>query len=144
MVVAYYLVTLLASFVLLIAYLAIWHKHFDIHITLIFVIVPVANVGCSLVAFSQTLEAALVATKISYIGGCYLILILMLAVFGLCGIKLNRWIRVALFGLSTVVYLSVLTVGSDPIYYVSTSMEFVDGVAVLHKQYGPIFWDICK
>ena len=138
MAVAYYHITLLASFVLLIAYLSIWHKHFDIHITLIFAIVPVANVGCSLVAFSQTLEAALLGTKFSYIGGCYLILILMLAVFGLCGIKLKRWMRVGLVCLSTVVYLGVLTIGSYPIHYVSTSLEFVDGVAVLHKQYGPM------
>ena len=138
MVIAYYQLTLIASLVLLIAYLGIWHKHLDIHITLIFAIVPVANVGASLVAFSQSLEAALVATKISYIGGCYLLLILMLAVFNLCDVKLKRWMRIALVTLSTTVYLAVLTIGVSPLYYESVSLQFVDGAAVLEKQYGPL------
>ena len=138
MVAAYYFITLAVSLVLLVAYFAIWHKHLDVHITLIFVLVPVANLGTALVAFSQSLETALATTKIAYIGGCYLILILMLAVFNLCDIKINRPVRIALLCFSTAVYISVLTIGYSTVYYQAASIEQVGGVTVLVKQYGPL------
>ena len=133
MVTAYYYLMLAASLVLMIVYFAKWHKHFDVHITLIFVLVPVANLGTALVAFSQSLETALASTKIAYIGGCYLLLILMLAVFSLCDIKVNRGLRIALVCLSTVVYLSVLSIGYSTLYYQSATIEQIGGVTVLES-----------
>ncbi len=136
MVMMYYNVLLAAALVLLVVYVFSYHKHFDMHITLLFVLVPVANLGQVLAANAQTLEAALVANKVVYIGACYLQLILMLAVFSLCRIKLNRWIRAGLVALSTVVYVSALTMGDLPIFYEDVSFSRVGDVAVLSKQYG--------
>lgn len=136
MVMAYYFATLALAIALMVVYLFSYHKHFDMHITLLFVLVPVSNLGQLLLASSKTLEAALVANRIVYIGACYLQLILMLAVFSLCHIKLNRWIRTGLVVLSTAVYLSSLTIGFSPLFYESVSFSQVDGVAVLEKQYG--------
>ena len=138
MMLAYYDVTLAVAVGLLIGYLCIWHKHFDMHITLIFVLVPIANLGYTLVAHAQSLDMALTAYKVSYLGSCYLMLLLMLAVFSLCDIKIPRWIRIALVCVSTVMYFSILTIGYSGIYYESASLEVVDGAATLVKQYGPM------
>ena len=132
----YYGITFAVSLALMLVYMFSWHKHFDMHITLIFVLVPVVNLGYVLLAGAQTTEAALTANKLSYIGGCYLQLILMLAVFSLCRIKLNRWIRIAFLVLSTVVYLSSLTIGESTLFYESVTFEQVDGIPVFEKQYG--------
>jgi len=136
MVVLYYELTLAIALVLMIVYLFSYHKHFDMHITILFVLVPISNLGSFLLVHSSTLEAALVANKVVYIGACYLQLILMLAVFSLCRIKLNRWVRTGLVLLSTVVYLSALTMGESTLFYEEVSFSRVDGVGVLHKQYG--------
>jgi len=136
MVLLYYDIMLALSLVLMIVYLFSYHKHFDMHITLLFVLVPVASLGQVLFAHAPTLEAALVANKVVYIGACYLQLILMLAVFSLCRIRINRWIRTGLVVLSTVVYLSSLTIDFSPLFYESVSFRTVDGVAVLDKRYG--------
>ena len=136
MVVLYYELTLAIALVLMIVYLFSYHKHFDIHITILFVLVPISNLGSFLLVHASTLEAALVANKVVYIGACYLQLILMLAVFSLCRIKLNRWVRTGLVLLSTVVYLSALTMGESTLFYEEVSFSRVDGVGVLHKQYG--------
>jgi putative two-component system response regulator len=133
----YYLCMLLLAFGLLGAYMAVWHKHLDVHITLIFVLVPIANLGALLVAEAQTLEGALTATKVTYIGGCYLLLILLLTVMELCDIALERWQRIVLLGISTGVYFAVLTIGHSPLYYEEVTMRLVDGVTVLDKRYGP-------
>lgn len=123
---------------LMIAYMFIWHKHFDTLITLVFVLVPVTNLGYFLLALAQTPEAAFIANRLTYIGACYLLPILMLAVFSLCQIKVKRWIRVAILLFSTVVFLSAMTIGYSTIFYESITFERVDGAPILTKVYGPM------
>lgn len=138
MIALYYDILLAISLAALIVYVFSYHKHFDMRITLIFVLVPVANLGQVLMARVTTLEAALVANKVIYIGACYLQLILMLAVFSLCQIKMNRWVRAGLVALSTIVYLSSLTAGDSTLFYQSVALEHIDGTPVLVKEYGPM------
>lgn len=136
MVTLYYDIMLGIAVVLMIVYLFSYHKHFDMHITLLFVLVPVANLGQMLLANANGLEAALVANKVVYIGACYLQLILMLAVFSLCRIKLNRWVRTGFVILSTVTYLSSLTIGESTLFYESVSFSRVGDAIVFDKRYG--------
>lgn len=133
----YYSCAFMVSMLLALGYLAIRHKHFDIHITLIFVLVPIANLGYALVASAQTLEAALMGTVVAYIGGCYLLLILMLAVYALCFIEVSRMVRLTLMCLSTAIFFCVLTIGKSPLYYAGVQIAQFDGATVLNKTYGP-------
>lgn len=137
MIMSYYIAMFTISILLMGGYLFLWHKHFDIHITLIFVLVPIANLGYALVAASESLEAALMGTKVAYIGGCYLTLILMLAEFALCFIEVSRPVRLALMTLCTLAFLCVLTIGKSPLYYESVAIAKLDGATVLDKTYGP-------
>lgn len=136
MVTLYYIFALALALALMFVYVFSYHKHFDVHITLLFALVPIADLGHVLLARSQTLEAALVANRIVYIGACYLQLILMLTVFSLCRIKIGRGVRTALMVLSTVVYISALTMGESSLFYTTVSFGVVDGAGVLTKQYG--------
>lgn len=122
----------------MIAYMFIWHKHFDTLITLIFVLVPVTNLGYALLALAQTPEGAFMANRLTYIGGCYLQPILMLAVFSLCRIKVRRWVRVTILVFSTIVFLSAMTIGYAPIFYYDITFERVDGAPILTKEYAPM------
>ncbi len=137
MVTQYYIGMFVLSVLLLIAYLLVWHKHFDIHITLMFVLVPIANLGYLLVATSKNLEEAIVATKMAYIGGCYLMLIIMLAVYALCFIEFSRKLRLALLCLSTASFMCVLTIGHSQLYYENISLTQFGGATALQKTYGP-------
>lgn len=134
----YYLTAFIISVILTGVYMFVWHKHYDVHITLLFALVPVVNLGFLLLSRSQSLEEAIIANVIAYIGGCYLQLMIMLAVFSLCHIQLNRWIKTVFFTLSTVVFLSTLTPGSSGLFYKSLSFTRENGLSVLHKEYGPM------
>ena len=138
MVAAYYGISFLASLVLLVLYMFIWHKHFDVHITLIFLLVPLSNLGYYLLTRANTLGEALMANRVIYIGGCYLLLIITLSVFSLCHIKLSRWVRAGMLLASTLVYLSVLTIGASPAFYRTVTFEVIDGMGTLKKEYGPM------
>ena len=117
-------------------YIFKWHKHYDVHITLVYVLVPIVNLSYFLYSTAEDLGAAVSAIKFSYLGGCYLIMIIMLVVLSLCGFHLNRWLKFFFYLLSTAVFLSTLTIGKLPIFYSNVRLEFKDGLPVLVKQYG--------
>ncbi len=139
MVVFFYNSMLALSLVLTLVYLFLWHKHFDVHITLVFALVPVTNLGYTLMANASDLNSALVARKLTYIGGCYLLLMILLIVFSMCHVKIHGVIRVLFMSLSTFVYISTLTIGSSDIFYKKEmSLEIVDGAAQIQRTYGPM------
>ena len=65
----YYDLVLAASIVMTLMYVFMWHKHFDAHITMIYVLVPVINLGYALLARATTLEEALMANRLTYMVG---------------------------------------------------------------------------
>ncbi len=134
----YYDAMLILSLVLGGLYMLIWHKHFDVHITLIFALVPATNLGYALLCRAQTLEAALVANKITYLGGCFPLLMIMFATFNLCHIKLNRWVRFCCLLLSAGVFAAALTMGVSPDFYTQVTLDQAYGATVLRKEYGPL------
>ena len=107
----YYLVAFVVSVALTVIYIFQWHKHMDIHITLVFALVPLFNMQYWLLARAENLEQALDAFKMSFVGGCFLELIILLVVFSLCEIPVNRWIKTGLMLLSSIVCFSTLTIG---------------------------------
>ena len=77
----YYQLVFLFSLLLTGVYLVIWRKHFDLHLTLVFILVPVTNLAFLMQSQAQSTEAALSATRFAYLGGCFLQLIIMMTVF---------------------------------------------------------------
>lgn len=134
----YYDVALILSMILMLAYVCMWHKHFDVHITLVFVLVPITNVGYCLFFRAHNIDEALLANKLTYIGGCYLLPIIMLTVFSLCQIKLARWIRLGLLTLSTGIFACQLFNGRNGLVYESVAYQRIDGMPTLIKTYGPV------
>lgn len=135
MITAFYDVCFVLSLLLGVVYACLWHRHYDVHITLIFLLVPVTNLAYVLLTRSNTLGEALNANRLTYLGGCYLQLFLMLVIFSLCDIPLKRWVRVVFLALSTVVYLSALTIGKSPLFYRSVSFARENGAVLLIKNY---------
>ena len=106
--IVYYAILFGLSILLGIWYAFRWHKHFDVHITLLFLITPIVNLGYLILALSKNLNEALLANKITYIGGCYLILMILYSVFSLCKVKLPVWGRIFFLVISSLVYSEIL------------------------------------
>ncbi len=134
----YYLVVFLLSMVFSGIYVLLWQKNFDVHISLVFFLVPVANLAFLLQASAETTEAALTATRFSYIGGCFLQLLILYAVFGLCRIRLPKAVRFGFMLFTSVIFLFSQTIGHGPLFYTSAEMQTVDGRFTLVKEYGPV------
>lgn len=138
-VVLYYDIVLMLSILLTGVYLFKWHKHFDAHITLVFVLIPVICLGYALRAHATALTEALAANKIIYMGGCYLQLILLLIVCAQCDIhagKAGRFLKTLGFAAGTVVFIYVLNPMNSGDFYQSVELVFDNGLPVLVKEYG--------
>ena len=133
----YYPGLLLASLVMTTMYMSMWKKHDDVHITLFFTLAPMNNLGYLLLSTAQTLNAALDAIKITYIS-CYVQLIIVLAIFSLCRIEVKRRVKLSFMVLTTLVFLSTLTIGHTTWFYKAAELDKVNGMTVVHKVYGPL------
>ena len=138
-VVLYYDILLMLSLCLTGVYLFLWRKHFDVHITLVYVLVPVICLGYVMLAHSTDLNEALNANRIIYMGACFLQLIVLLVICSMCDIRLGvagRILKTLAFALSAVVFVYVLNPMRSGDFYQSTALEIRNGLALLRKEYG--------
>lgn len=119
-------------------YAVIWRKRFPVFITCIYIFVPISILGYYLLSTATSVNEALIGVKISYIGGCYANLFLMYSIFTLCNLNIKKWIRFALFVITTISYCFVLTIGNSGLFYKEVTGELVNGYFILHKVYGPV------
>ena len=133
---AYYQILFLLSALLSGIYMFLWRRHYDVHMTMVFTLIPIVNLGYLLFGAAQNTEAALNATKIVYLGGCFLSLMVLLTICSLCRLKIPKGLRMAFMALSAVVYLSVLTIGRRPWFYTDAVLEPRGGGFYLVRHYG--------
>jgi len=127
---------LAASLLCATVYICMWHKHFDVNFTMIFTLVPVACLGYLLSSLVRTLEGAVIAQQIIYIGGVFLQLFIVLSIFNLCQVHVPKWLRTMMFGVCVLVYASVLTISREDWFYRNVSFDMVNGEPVLFREYG--------
>ncbi len=101
------------------------------------ILLTVNCAGQYMLAVSQTVESAVWANKIMYVGGCYLPFVVFLVVTRLCNIRVNRYFKLFLLGYATLVLAFVVTIGHNELYYVSVELVHGNGFNYLIKEYGP-------
>ncbi len=103
----------------------------------LFVSVFVVNAGYFTLSVSTTLEMALNANRISYLGSVFLPLSMIMIIIDVCKLECKQWFRVVLVVVSILVFFIAASPGYLDIYYKSVTLSNVNGVAVLDKVYGP-------
>jgi putative two-component system response regulator len=137
------MVSFLLSIYLMLVYVFVYHRHYDVHMSIAFVLAPISIFAQLELSQCESVEAALLANRVLYVSGCYLILMITLVIFNLCDIHLNRYIRLSLFIFTTLVFLCVQQMGINDLYYKNVSIDREGGATVLVKEYGvlhPIYY----
>ena len=94
--------------------------------------------GYFLLSLSKTIEFALFANKIAYLGSVFLPMCMLLTIVDLCNIKYNKVLPIFLIVLGLLVFAIVCTTGYLPWYYKEVTLTHVNGGAKLVKTYGPL------
>lgn len=132
---AYAVMTVL-SLLLLTGYCRLVHKK-NIWMLLLFTSVLIVNAGYFALSVSKTLEEALLANRISYLGSVFLPLSMLMIILDTASIRVGKWLPTALACVSLVVFIVAASPGYLDIYYKEVSIQHVNGVTLLSKVYGP-------
>ena len=132
-----YMVTTITAFALLAGYCGLTKKK-NVNFILLFTSVFVINLGYTFGSASKTLEEALLANKISYVGAVFLPLFMLLIILEECRFSPGRHLIGALVFVSSCIFFLTMTPGYTTWYYESVELIFVNGGAKLVKNYGPM------
>ena len=125
------------SLLLLIGYF-LWEKKKTKHMTMLFASVAVANIGYFLQSVSDTLNGALWANRVSYLGSAYLILLMLLIIMDVCQVGRKPWMKGTLLAVSTAAFLLAASGGWNSLYYKAVDLVEINGMTRLVKEYGPL------
>ncbi len=114
------------------------YKKIDTLFILLEFAITTSCLGRFMISISQSVDAAIIANKLLYIGGCYIPLLLVIILFKLCNLKLPRAATILMTTYSTVVMTLVMTIGYSDIYYKDVQLVITDGYSWLDKTYGPL------
>lgn len=135
--ISYYFVTAILAFLNLVVFIYRDNgKKTSYYLKILLIIQCVANFGYLALGVSRTLEEAILANKITYLGGCFMPPIMAYYMCSLCNIKLKRWVKSFCFLFSVAVYAMVLSTGFSNFYYSSIRMGKVHDATALVVEHG--------
>ena len=134
--IAYCIMAVISAF-LLAGYLFLGKKKGNLFVML-FSSIAAVNGGYFFLSVSNTLTGAMMANRLSYMGAAYSMLLMLLIVMDTCQVKRSRGLTVLLFTVSTLAFLLAASGDWGGLYYEAVSIETVNGVTRLIKDYGPL------
>lgn len=127
--------TTVAALLLLVAYGALVHKK-ELWFLLLFSCVFIVNLGYFALSISKSLEEALLANRIAYLGSVFLPMSMFMIIMNVCGIRYKRIVPGLLLCICIIVFLVAASPGYLDIYYKEVSFNMNSGVGMLEKTYG--------
>lgn len=127
----------LVAFILIGVCLAVDRKR-DIYLLLLFCSVFIASIGTFLISIAPTLNFALHANRIAYIGQVFLPYFLLKMILRFCNIPYGKWLNPTLLSVGFVMLLITLTPGILPWYYKTVELSTANGYSQIIREYGPL------
>lgn len=119
---------------LILAALLVFVRPRDGWFILLFSAVAVVNSGYFFLALSRTLEWALFAHRVAYLGSAILLPVMLIILVRVTDCSCPHWLPIPLLAAAVLVFLVTISRG----YYREVSLIFANDTAVLQKEYGPL------
>ena len=132
--VIYGVITVVSLFIL-VAYCGLIEKK-ELWFILLFSSIFVVNIGYFALSISKTLEEALLANRIAYLGSVFLPMSMLMIIINVCKWGYRKWLPCVLLLISVFVFLVAASPGYCDIYYKDVTLQRMNGVSVLDKTYG--------
>ena len=111
-----YEITLAISLGLLALYFFVVKKK-ELWLGLLFVCVTIVNLGYFLMSMADTIEFAVFANDISYLGSVFLTTCMFMTILKLCGFEIKKSYIITCISLGALMFLIVATSPLLPLYY---------------------------
>lgn len=103
---------------------------------MLFVCISIVNLGYLLISLSKTVEFAIWANKITYLGQVFVPMCMFLLISRLCGYVYKKWQIGVLIGLAITMFAIICTTGFVDWYYTDVKLGTSAGATYLIKEYG--------
>jgi len=125
------------SLIMLLGYFSLIIKK-EVWFFILFTSVFVVNIGYLMLSVSKTLEMALWANRVAYLGSVFLPLSMIMIIMKVSRLRYKKWVPCVLAAVSVIVFFVAASPGYLDIYYKSVTLENIGGVSVLNKEYGSL------
>lgn len=132
-----YGIVALLSVLLLISYY-LFDKKKNRRFIALFCCVAASNLGYFLLSICHSLAVAKLANAISYFGGAFSMLVMLLIIYDVCQMRKRPWLTWTLVGVSVVFFALAASGDWLGLYYRSVSLDVINGTTHLVKEYGPL------
>lgn len=113
------------------------NKKVNYYFLLITLLLTLANCGYLSIAVSTNVNEAVLANKISYMGGCFVPALMLFLICAVCNYHPPIWVRTMIYLYSFCVYIMVVFIGFSDFFYDSVALGTFGGATVLRHTYGP-------
>ena len=124
--------------VLLLGGYLLWEKKKERKFLLLTSCVAAVNTGYFLLASAGSLPMAMFANGVSYFGAAYSMLAMLFIISDVCQMEKRTMVRTVLISISTAAFLLAASGDLFGLYYRSVSIEQINGMTRLVKEYGPL------
>lgn len=132
-----YLILLFILSVGNLVYLTVWYrKQQNNYIFYLFVAVVVANFGHLLLGLSQSVEGAVIANKVNYLGASFLPLFMLFTLLKICKIRMTIPMKTILVVCSVLLCCAAMSVGYSDVYYTSVGYVTRYGIGNYEASFG--------
>lgn len=138
MIIAYSVIFVLSLLLPVGYYLFVRKKQNEPWLFVLYLAICVVNLGYLLISVSGSVEFALFANKITYLGQVIVPMCMFMLVSKLCGFAYGRGMKYISITAAVLMFGIICTTGYLDWYYTGASIEKVAGATVLHKEYGPL------
>ncbi len=134
----YFHLTVILSVILSAVFLLRWNRNIAVHFPLIFLLIPIINVGYLKVATSQNIYEALIANGVEYFDGCFLELVFFLYIMSFCKLRIPKVLTGGLLAIGSVIFYFAINDSKYHMLYTTAELHQLDGVSYIVKEYGSV------
>ena len=132
-----YLICFILSILLLMSAIA-WDENPSKNVLVLIIITAIGDGGYYALSTAQTLDKAILANCIVYVIGIFAPLFMFLNVCEICCIKFSSRLKLIMYVVQMTMYLCVLGVGKNTLFYKTVQISYGPVGAYLTKTYGPV------
>ncbi|MDO5140465.1 MAG: HD domain-containing protein [Eubacteriales bacterium] len=134
----FYFVLFLISFVYLFLLLFRFGQSASVYYYLLSVCIILINFGYWQESIAATLEAAMTASRVSYLGSAFVCYFMVCSIAQLTKTKLPPAVHCIGTGMGILILLLAMTIGYSGIYYKSAQLMHSNGFSYIVNEYGPM------
>lgn len=134
----YYHFNVIFSVILSSVFLVRWRRDITVHFPMIFLLIPIVNLGYLKIATAENVNEALLANGIGYFDGCFLELFFFLYITSFCKLKVPKVISGSLLAVGSITFFFAINTAQNHLLYKSAELRSYNGVSYLVKEYGPV------